>query len=136
MISPETMKEAIKWYNALETTDNLDRIWPQFDDWFQASEAHRRAYKAVRQYREQIGLPFNPRWARSSTLKLNVQKIDSWATWDRLERYALLISLAAVLILTIGAVAHALRVPASCTIRGPFSLLHAELGRSRSVTGP
>lgn len=123
MISPATMQEAIKWFSALETTDDLDHVWSEFDDWFQASEAHRRAYKAVQQYRESIGPPLNPRWKHPSKLKLIARKMDNWATRDRLERYALLINVAVVLILTIGVVAHALRVPAECTIGSPLSLV-------------
>jgi ferric-dicitrate binding protein FerR (iron transport regulator) len=53
--SREVLAEATRWLVELETTDRLDDIWDEFDDWFQASAAHRIAYARVRRH-----------WLRSS----------------------------------------------------------------------
>jgi ferric-dicitrate binding protein FerR (iron transport regulator) len=54
-------EEARKWFGILETTENIESIWPAFDAWFEASEAHREAYEAVRRrYRQLTGLPPEP----------------------------------------------------------------------------
>jgi len=46
--SREVLAEATRWLVELETTDRFDDIWDEFDDWFQASAAHRAAYDRVR----------------------------------------------------------------------------------------
>jgi len=61
MNSPDTMAEATKWLVELQTADRLDDIWDEFDDWFQASAAHRDAYAKVRgHWLKLTGLPAVP----------------------------------------------------------------------------
>jgi len=47
--SPEIFSQATRWLIELETTDRLEEIWTEFDEWFQSSAAHREAYARVRQ---------------------------------------------------------------------------------------
>lgn len=57
MSSREVLSEATKWLIELEAADCLDDVWPEFDDWFQASAAHRAAYAKVRSDWAQFGNP-------------------------------------------------------------------------------
>jgi ferric-dicitrate binding protein FerR (iron transport regulator) len=100
VIPAEVMREAAKWFYELETTDNLDRIWPAFDDWFEASETHRDAYEVVRRrHLKALGLP-DPYWTRRFRLKLRMPKF-CWANPDGLEHQILLLVVAVALILAI-----------------------------------
>ena len=61
MNSPDTMAEATKWLIELQTADRLEDIWEEFDDWFQASAAHRAAYAKVQNHWLKLtGLPASP----------------------------------------------------------------------------
>ncbi len=48
MSSREVLSEATRWLIELEAAERLDDVWPEFDNWFQASAAHRAAYAKVR----------------------------------------------------------------------------------------
>jgi ferric-dicitrate binding protein FerR (iron transport regulator) len=54
----DTLIQAMRWLIELQTADRLEDIWDEFDDWFQASPAHRAAYgKARRHWLRLAGLP-------------------------------------------------------------------------------
>jgi ferric-dicitrate binding protein FerR (iron transport regulator) len=48
--SREVLAEATRWLVELETSERFDDVWDEFDDWFQASAAHRAAYERVRRH--------------------------------------------------------------------------------------
>ena len=74
MSSREVLSEATRWLIELEAAERLEDVWPEFDDWFQASAAHRAAYVKVRGawaklgtpkgFVQQGGLLQKPRWSR------------------------------------------------------------------------
>ena len=57
MSSREVLSEATRWLVELEAAERLEDVWPEFDDWFQASAAHRAAYEKVRSVWASVGHP-------------------------------------------------------------------------------
>ena len=48
MTSSDVLSEATRWLVELETSDRIEDIWSEFDDWFEASAKHRTAYARAR----------------------------------------------------------------------------------------
>ena len=57
MSSREVLSEATQWLVKLEAAERLEDVWPEFDDWFQASATHRAAYAKVRGTWVKLGNP-------------------------------------------------------------------------------
>ena len=99
--SIDTLSEAARWFVKLESADRLDDVWRDFDNWFQASAAHRAAYVQVRKAWHRLAgapsaLPLgdNPatqsrlHWAIDHLLTCGCEWLSSW--WPLLCAVALL----------------------------------------------
>src|SRR3569833_3680685 len=91
MSSREVLSEATRWLIELEGADRLEDVWPEFDDWFQASAAHRAAYAKVRRAWARCenskgavlrGVPLHrPRWLRAYRWSYAQAWVSYWLPW-------------------------------------------------------
>lgn len=97
------MAEARKWLYKIETRRDLDRIWPAFDEWFEASEEHRAAYaEARRRWLQLTGAsPDRIRRIRSDRKPL-LRPLQGWDIIDHNDLYVFLAVSAAILAMTAG----------------------------------
>lgn len=102
MRSPDLMSEARKWLYELETCEDIERIWPAFDAWFEASEEHRAAYADVRRRWLQLtGVrPYAPRRFPAMPKPL-LGRVQEWVFTDRIEWHVFLVACAELLALTL-----------------------------------
>jgi ferric-dicitrate binding protein FerR (iron transport regulator) len=102
------MLEARKWLFEIETREDLERIWPEFYAWFEASEEHRAAYAAARsRWLQLTGARPDGAIVRTAS-RAPRMRTDEWAYLYRTERHLVLAALLAVLVLTLGASGDAL----------------------------
>ena len=79
MDSSDILAEARKWLIELETTDRLEDVWEEFDDWFQASPRHRAAYAKVRRDWLRLGgSPTQPAYEMSPRRKAHRADRHYW----------------------------------------------------------
>ncbi len=101
MRSPELMVEARKWLYEIETCEDLKRIWPAFDRWFEESEEHRAAYAdARRRWQELTGLRPGSR-LRARKPRLWSGYYRRWRAPDYIEWRLFLAALTALLAMTV-----------------------------------
>jgi transmembrane sensor len=121
--SPDALSEATRWLIELETADRLEDIWEEFDDWFQASAAHRAAYERVRRdWLRLTGSPRPPVPKMQSRRKAHRAGSRYWicaSAW--IQHWGLALAALLALIITCGDELCQLGIGALGFVLGPFS---------------
>jgi ferric-dicitrate binding protein FerR (iron transport regulator) len=109
--TPEMMDAARKWLYIMEThtDDEIDRQWHNFDQWFEASEIHRKAYaQARRRWQELTGQAPDPPPPLRYRIQRWVARVRGWKTIAHDPLWPLIVAMAMLtLVVTLSSLEHA-----------------------------